>query len=37
MTAVTAIDLDLLDGTRCYTDFNPLNIFVSPDRVWIID
>ncbi len=31
-------DLDLLDGDALlHTDFNPLNILVGPDRVWIID
>jgi aminoglycoside/choline kinase family phosphotransferase len=31
-------DLDLLDGDALlHTDFNPLNILLGPDRVWIID
>jgi hypothetical protein len=31
-------DLELLDGDALlHTDFNPLNILVGPDRVWIID
>jgi hypothetical protein len=30
--------LELLDGDALlHTDFNPLNILVGPDRVWIID
>ena len=32
------VDLDLLDGDALlHTDFNPLNILLRPDRVWIID
>jgi hypothetical protein len=31
-------DLELLDGDALlHTDFNPLNILLGPDRVWIID
>ncbi len=31
-------DLDLLDGDALlHTDFNPLNILLGPDRLWIID
>lgn len=31
-------DLDLLDGDALlHTDFNPLNVLLGPDRVWIID
>ena len=31
-------DLNLLDGDALlHTDFNPLNILLGPDRVWIID
>jgi thiamine kinase-like enzyme len=30
--------LDLLDGDALlHTDFNPLNVLLGPDRVWIID
>jgi hypothetical protein len=33
-----AADLDLLDGNMLpHTDFNPLNILLRLDRVWIID
>jgi len=31
-------DLELLDGDALlHIDFNPLNILLGPDRVWIID
>jgi thiamine kinase-like enzyme len=31
-------DLDLLDGDALlHTDFDPLNILLGPDRLWIID
>ena len=31
-------DLELLDGDALlHTDFNPLNILLGPDRVWMID
>ena len=31
-------DLDLRDGDALlHTDFNPLNILLGPDRIWIID
>jgi thiamine kinase-like enzyme len=31
-------DLNLLDGDALlHTDFNPLNILLRPDRLWIID
>jgi hypothetical protein len=31
-------DLDLVDGDALlHTDFNPLNVLLGPDRVWIID